>query len=258
MYLTRILLCLVASVLAHALAVQALERLPEEQKQRRPQTVTVRIVNPPPPAPEPPPEPPPPPPPPPPPTPTIVHEVPTEQPVQRRSHVPPPPSQDAVPKNTPPSERAVTSGPSTTTPTFGFSLESTSESGSGPAMPVGNTLQVPQTGPAVAPAKVKPLAAPVPVYEVTKMPTMRDRCRGEYTDAARDAGVEGTVVLDLVVDEEGNTRDIKVVHGLGHGLDEAAVAALKRCRFAPGERGGSAVPVRVREFKIRFFLQDDT
>ena len=257
MYLTRILLCLVASVLAHALAVQALERLPEEQKQRRPQTVTVRIVNPPPPAPEPPPEPPPPPPPPPPPTPTIVHEVPTEQPLPRRSHLPPPPP-DAVPKDTPPSERAVTSGPSTTTPTFGFSLESTSESGSGPAMPVGNTLQVPQTGPAVAPTKVKPLAAPVPVYEVTKMPTMRDRCRGDYTEAARDAGVEGTVVLDLVVDEEGNTREIKVVHGLGHGLDEAAVAALKRCHFAPGERGGNAVPVRVREFKIRFFLQDDT
>jgi len=254
MYLQRIVACLVASVLAHALAVHALGQLPESDKQHEPQTVMVQIVHPPPPPPEPPPEPPPPP-----ETPkevpTIVHEIPTQP--QPRHTRQPPPTADAKPRDTPPSERAVTSGPATDTPQFGFSLESTSEGGSGPAMPVGNTLLVPQGDQAVAPKHVKPLAAPVPVYEVTKMPVMSGPCRGDYTDAARDAGVEGTVVLELVVDEEGKTRDIHVVHGLGHGLDEAAVAALRRCRFAAGERGGKPVPVRVREFKIRFFLQDE-
>ncbi len=256
MYSQRLIACIVASVLAHALAVRALGQLPEEEKQRKPQTVMVRIVNPPPPAPEPPPEPPPPPPDPPKEVPTIVHEIPTQvQP--RRLHMPPPPTADAKPRDTPPSERAVTTGPSTDTPQFGFSLESTSESGSGPAMPVGNTLQVPQGPAAVAPKAVKPLAAPVPVYEVTKMPTMSEHCRGEYTDAARDAGIEGTVVLELIVDEEGKTRDIKVLHGLGHGLDEAAIAAIKRCHFEAGQRGGKAVPVRLPALKVRFFLQDD-
>jgi hypothetical protein len=47
-----------------------------------------------------------------------------------------------------------------------------------------------------------------------------------------------------------------VVERLGHGLTEAAIAALEDCRFTPGEKDGRAVPVRVRSFKIRFVLQD--
>ena len=62
------------------------------------------------------------------------------------------------------------------------------------------------------------------------------------------------MVLDLVVGADGRAKNIKVVAGLGHGLNEAAVAALKACRFTPGERSGVPVPVRIREFKIRFFL----
>ena len=57
-----------------------------------------------------------------------------------------------------------------------------------------------------------------------------------------------------VVGADGRATNIKVVSGLGHGLNEAAVAALKACRFTPGERSGVPVPVRIREFKIRFFL----
>jgi hypothetical protein len=48
-----------------------------------------------------------------------------------------------------------------------------------------------------------------------------------------------------------------VVSGLEHGLTEAAVAAIKECRFTPGEKDGLPVPVRVRGFKIRFLMQND-
>jgi TonB family protein len=87
------------------------------------------------------------------------------------------------------------------------------------------------------------------------MPLPRGRCSGTYTEAAREAGIEGAVVLDLVVDEHGRARDITVVEGLPHGLTEAAIAALRACQFDPGERSGAAVPVRVRGFKIRFLLE---
>jgi len=80
------------------------------------------------------------------------------------------------------------------------------------------------------------------------------RCAGKYTEAARAAGIEGVVVLDVIVDETGRTRDITVVEGLDHGLTEAAIAALRACRFSPGERAGQPVAVRVRGFKIRFLL----
>jgi TonB family protein len=88
------------------------------------------------------------------------------------------------------------------------------------------------------------------------MPLPRGRCAGKYTDAAREAGTEGVVVLDLVVDAEGRARDITVVERLPNGLTEAAITALQACRFDPGERAGVPVAVRVRGFKIRFVLDE--
>jgi TonB family protein len=133
-------------------------------------------------------------------------------------------------------------------------MESTSTAGTGPAVPVGNTgAPTPNAAPGTP---VKPVAAPVAAYEVTKMPLPQGRCSGKYTDEARAAATEGTVILDLVVDEGGHAREIKVVSGLEHGLTDAAITALKECRFTPGEKDGKPVPVRVRGFKIRFVMQD--
>ncbi len=127
--------------------------------------------------------------------------------------------------------------------------------GSGPSVPVGNTLQGrPDQRPADSGPAAARLPAPVPAYEVTKMPIPEGVCAGKSTEAARQAGLEGTVVLDLTVAADGTTHDIAVVSGLGSGLTEAAMAALRSCRFAPGERAGAPVPVRVRSFKVRFFL----
>jgi protein TonB len=80
---------------------------------------------------------------------------------------------------------------------------------------------------------------------------------GRYTEEAKQAAIEGTVVLDLVVGANGHVSEVHVVTGLGYGLTEAAIAAARACRFSPGERGEVAVPVRIREFKIRFLLQND-
>jgi TonB family protein len=88
------------------------------------------------------------------------------------------------------------------------------------------------------------------------MPLPEGRCAGRYTDEARQAAIEGTVVLDIIVDENGRVRDIHVVSGLPHGLTQAAITALKECRFSPGEKDGTRVPVRVPGFKIRFLLDD--
>ena len=88
------------------------------------------------------------------------------------------------------------------------------------------------------------------------MPLPQGRCFGKYTDEAREAGVEGTVVLDLIVGDDGRVRDVKVVEGLDHGLTQSAIAALRDCRFSPGEKDGTPVPVKIRGFKIHFVLQD--
>lgn len=106
------------------------------------------------------------------------------------------------------------------------------------------------------PADVQPLAAPVPTHEVKVMPSMVGSCRGAYTEEAKAASIEGRVVLDLVVAADGTTRDIKVVKGLGHGLDKAAIAALTSCHFRPGTRNRAPVAVQLRTFKVRFFLDE--
>jgi len=162
-------------------------------------------------------------------------------------------------KRTPPPNKAAKPNEETTdTPVFGFSMESTTAAGAGPSMPVGNTVMAdPAETKKVKPKKVKALAPPVPVYEVTEMPKIAGKCRGDYTEEARGKRIEGTVVLELVVGSNGRTRSIKVIKGLGHGLDEQAIKALKRCRFKPGTRNGKPVAVRLRSFKIRFLLEDD-
>ncbi len=250
MYLRRLAFTGVASVLVHLVVSRLLAELPERPPAERARTLYVSITSPPPPPP--PPEPPPDPPaelaptPPPPDAVPRPRTAPPKQPPRHQALV----ASDLPPSDAPPTERpALVTGPAGL-PVFGLSLESTSSAGTGPSMPVGNTLLAGGKGPPGAPA-----LPPAPAYEVTKMPLPVGRCTGRYTEAARSAAIEGTVVLDLIVGEDGRAREIVVTQSLGHGLDEAAIAAVQGCRFSPGERGRVPVPVRVRGFKIRFFLQ---
>jgi protein TonB len=235
----RLIVCAVLSVVGHLALAYGMSRLPPQVATRaRPATIAIRVVAPPPPL-EPPPEAQ---------TPTAPAPRPTPE---------TPPTQAPPPREAPPPEPTPSEGTSTT-PVFGVTMESTSQAGSGPAMPVGNSAR-PQAKREAAPATapVPALAPPVPAYEVTTMPLPKGSCAGRYTDEAKAAGIEGTVVLDLVVGENGRVREVSVVSGLGHGLTAAAITAVKECRFSPGEKDGTPVPVRVRGFKIRFVLGDE-
>lgn len=62
-----------------------------------------------------------------------------------------------------------------------------------------------------------------------------------YTPEARALKIEGQVALEVVFQASGTVRIMRVVHGLGHGLDEAAEQAAQQMRFRPATRGGVAV-----------------
>jgi TonB family protein len=66
----------------------------------------------------------------------------------------------------------------------------------------------------------------------------------EYSEEARKAKFQGTVVLFVVVDEKGNPRDLKVIRPLGLGLDQKAIEAVEKWRFKPGMKDGRAVAVQ--------------
>jgi TonB family protein len=74
-----------------------------------------------------------------------------------------------------------------------------------------------------------------------------------YTPEARNLRLEGEVSLQVVFQADGTIRVLRVEHGLGHGLDEAAVQAAAHVRFKPATRGGVPVDTNAT-IKISFEL----
>jgi TonB family protein len=85
-------------------------------------------------------------------------------------------------------------------------------------------------------------------------PTLLSQVKPDYTEEARRRGVSGDVLMTVVVLRDGSVADVHVIHGLGYGLDERAVAAVRQWRFAPGRHRGAPVDVQVEiaiEFRLR-------
>jgi TonB family protein len=82
-----------------------------------------------------------------------------------------------------------------------------------------------------------------------------DKPKPEYTAEGRSLKLEGDVVIDVVFLSNGTMQVNRVVSGLGHGLDEAAVRAAQTIKFKPAKREGQPVdfPARVRiEFRLAY------
>jgi TonB family protein len=82
-----------------------------------------------------------------------------------------------------------------------------------------------------------------------------EKPRPEYTAEGRSLKIEGDVVIEMVFLANGSIQVNRVVSGLGHGLDEAAMRAAQHIKFKPAKRDGQAVdfPARVRiEFRLAY------
>ena len=85
-------------------------------------------------------------------------------------------------------------------------------------------------------------------------PSLLREVKPDYTEEARRRGVEGDVVLEIIVRADGSVTGVKVLQGLGAGLDQRAADAIRQWRFSPARRQGQAVDVVVEiavEFKLR-------
>ncbi|MDQ3419997.1 MAG: energy transducer TonB [Acidobacteriota bacterium] len=85
-------------------------------------------------------------------------------------------------------------------------------------------------------------------------PELLREIRPEFTEEARRQGISGDVVLEIVVRADGSVGDVKVLGGLGGGLNRNAVDAVKQWRFSPARRQGVPVDVMVEvavAFKLR-------
>ena len=84
-------------------------------------------------------------------------------------------------------------------------------------------------------------------------PSVLSKVEPEYSEEARKAKWQGTVVLQLVVDEKGMPQQMKVTRSLGLGLDQKAIEAVAKWRFKPGLKDGKPVPV-IATIEVNFRL----
>jgi TonB family protein len=79
------------------------------------------------------------------------------------------------------------------------------------------------------------VSAPVLIYSAVP----------EFAQEAKKAKIGGSVLINLVVDQNGTPKNVRVVRGIGNGLDEKAVEAVSKYRFKPSMEHGQPVPVEI-------------
>jgi len=170
---------------------------------------------------------------------------------------PPPPAQAPPPSPAPAGHEAMAA-----LPDFGISLGG---GVGGLAVPTGGGGRGEGRPGASAGAEKRPRAsAPpaasageAPCAEPPSKPEFSDLIRAHYTDDARAANIEGRVRVEITINAEGNVVGARVVEGLGHGLDEEVLVAMKRSKFHPITRCGKPVAAPQPFVKAyRFTLSD--
>ncbi len=88
------------------------------------------------------------------------------------------------------------------------------------------------------------VTAPFPIYKPEPA----------YTEEAKAAKLQGAVTLRMVVAASGNVTDVKLLKGVGKGLDESAIETVRTWKFKPAMKKGKPVPVKVMvEISFRLF-----
>jgi TonB family protein len=113
------------------------------------------------------------------------------------------------------------------------------------------TLAANPTG---APTRGLPAGRGAQSNGATTQPVPISQVNAQYTDQAREARVQGVITLRAVVRKDGTVDSIQVIQGLGYGLDDAAIAALKQWRFRPAMLNEQPVDVTM-SFTMSFNLR---
>lgn len=104
------------------------------------------------------------------------------------------------------------------------------------------------TGGPEAPVVPEPPPPPPPVPDAplrvggdVKAPVAIERGDANYTETARRAKITGVVVVEAIIDKQGNVDHVKVIKGLPMGLSEEAATAVRKWKFRPGTMNGEPV-----------------
>jgi periplasmic protein TonB len=137
----------------------------------------------------------------------------------------------------------------------GLSMSSTTAGGTF-AVGVGNTTYGKADTTPTDPSQVKTYRAPkyVPPGSADTDPELVGDYKPPYPEEAKKNEIEGTVVLKVTINDEGVVTDVKVLRGLGFGLDDAAAAAMRKHRFKPAIKDGEKVGTTIT-FNFSWYLE---
>jgi TonB family protein len=95
------------------------------------------------------------------------------------------------------------------------------------------------------------------IYELTDeitAPRLLEAATPGYTDEAKKKNITGEVIVSIVVNEKGDVTEPKVKKGLGAGLDESSIEAVKIFKYKPGTKDDNPVNVRL-DVSFNFYGQ---
>ena len=95
------------------------------------------------------------------------------------------------------------------------------------------------------------------VPPIEKMPKLKKFIEADYPDKICKQGIEGTVVMELLLSDSGHVDSVSVIKGVHPELDSSAVRAARRFLFTPAIAGGKTVPVLIH-YEYRFELKEVT
>lgn len=136
---------------------------------------------------------------------------------------------------------------------FGISPKSVA-SDLGETVKAGNTVVKAPDQEKLKPGDPDALPIPSEDYLVTKMPQLKSEVRIPYPPESRKKGIQGAVVMDLLIDSFGKVRQATLVEGPNQELSAAALAAAKGFQFTGALIQDKPVAVRIR-YLYRFVLE---
>jgi protein TonB len=136
---------------------------------------------------------------------------------------------------------------------FGISPKSVT-SRQGEDVKAGNTVAKAPDQEILKPGDPDLLPVPSEEYLVTSMPELKSDVRIPYPPESRKRGIQGAVIMNLLIDESGKVRETTLVEGPHPELNTAAMEAAKGFQFTPAMIQKKPVAVRIR-YIYRFILE---
>jgi TonB family protein len=188
---------------------------------------------------------------------TVVAELPKrEAPLPPRTLPAPPPLKRAPPPHKAATKQPAAVKPATppataSEPVVGLDEQSFG-AGAGPSFQVGTTLLGDPVRVARAPAAAPPAPEQPEQWRQASLPERAERCR--YSARAQSLGIEGMLLIEVAIDEQGRVTKAQVRKPLDRELDRDCLAGVQSSRFVPATLGGRTV-ASTRLLRLRFELE---